>query len=233
MVVPASCSLTLQDLTSECGRIAWATLLPATLVVVLALCAVRYPRRLTTTFHSLSNPWSVFLYRSEAEAYELDGATLGETKPADRAPLRFTLLLVVLASLEAIAWTVIAAFTFATGGMGTTWYGVCASVVAVTWVYAAIKPILKLKGTPSYDLFALYVLHLLGGTVLLGGALYEHSVYFKPLPPPAVLALYMLNLAIVLSLLLAVFSRPVAMPSYTINNEEIVSYHQCSIASLS
>ncbi len=195
-------------------------------MVVLAICSIRYPPPVIAAIRFLSRPWKTFLSLSEAEAYELDGASPGgETKPADKPPLWFTLLLVVVATLEVIAWTVVAAFTFVTGGKDAIWYGVRAAILAYTWVYAAIKPILKSKVAPSYDLIALYVLHLIGAILMLGGALYEHKVYFEPLPPPAILAAYSLNLAAVITLLFAMFSRPVAMPSSAVNQEEIVRYH--------
>lgn len=224
-------SSTLLDLTDECVRSAWGTLLPATLVAVLAICSLRYPRPVNAAFRFLSSPWTTFLSISEAEAYELDeGKASAEAKSPNRAPLWFTLLLVVVATSEVIVWTVVAAFTIVTGGQNAIWYGVRGGILAVTWVYAAIKPILKSKDTPSYDLLALYVLHLLGGILLLGGALYEHNVYFDPLPPPAILVGYSLNLAAVLLLLVVMFLRPVATPSPSVDKEEIVRYRSSLVS---
>ncbi len=235
LVVLSGCSSsTLLDLTDECIRNDWATLLPTAWVVVLAICSIRYPRPLVAILRSLCRPWKVFLSLSEAEAYELDGAApRGETRTVNRAPLWFTLFLVGVATLEVIAWTVVAAFTFVTGGKDTIWCGGRAMIHAVTWVYAATKPILNSKSTPSYDLLALYALHLIGAVLVLGGTLYEHNIYSKPIPRPVILAAYSLNLATVVSLLFAMVSRPVAMPSSSVNKDEIVCYHWCFIPNAS
>ncbi|KLO18997.1 P-loop containing nucleoside triphosphate hydrolase protein [Schizopora paradoxa] len=196
----------------ESNLFTWATFLPVSLVLALSICSIRYPRLVIAAFRFLSRPWTTFLSLSEARAYELDGgAVVEETEVEKRAPLWFTVLLVVVAAVEAIAWTVVAAFTVARGGPDTVRYGFQAAILSVTWVYAAIKPIANPKGTPSYDLLALYVLHLIGAIILLGGVLYDHNVHSVPNPPSAILAAYSVNLALIVSLILAMINRPMGI----------------------
>ena len=77
--------------------------------------------------------------------------------------------------------------------------------------------------TAPYDLFVLYIIHLVMGIVLLGGNVHAKDVYDIPLPPTVVITGQALNLVVVLILLYVIINMPVGIPSNTVKKDAIVS----------
>lgn len=105
---------------------------------------------------------------------------------------------------------------------GTAWDALRPFLFATTWLYASVRSMVRPTPTPPYDLFILYCLHLISGTLMFGGALYVHAVSQAPLPSAISIAAQIANLVVLVSLLALVLSMPLAIPGPQVNRDEIV-----------
>jgi len=96
-------------------------------------------------------------------------------------------------------------------------------LVAIVWLYSVVRAVFRLSPTPPYDLFACYLLLLIGAVLQLGGVLYDRVVGAAPWPGVVVLAVLMANLGGVVLVLGVLLGMPVGVPSERVNIEEIVS----------
>lgn len=147
----------------------------------------------------------------EAEALDYDEskpkAASGSDPVKKRPPFWFTIVLTVFGLVETGSWLAVGAYLFASGNKDIRG-GILAFVFASTWLYASLKPALKPSFGPPNDLFALYIVHLLGACLMLGGLIFDHKVYDDPVPPRHVLAGLVANLVVTFILLLLILSRP-------------------------
>jgi hypothetical protein len=208
------------DLSEPCVRGAWATLLPTSLVLVFLLFALRIPApsTLKSLTSNLSAPFQTYLTLPEAEAY-LSGASPAQAaavrnRSIGRVKLWRSVVQSALALALALAWTVGGAFRAALNPEYPTWRLLQPFIVGSAWLYAALKPTFAPKPTVAYDLFALYILHLVGSVLTFGGALYDAylSAPYHAVPTSAVV-LNVLNLGVIVLLLLVSLSTPIALPS--------------------
>jgi hypothetical protein len=208
------------DLSEPCVRGVWATLLPTSLVLVFLLFALRIPApsTLKSWTSNLSAPFQTYLTLPEAEAY-LSGASPAQAaavrnRSIGRVKLWRSVVQSALALALTLAWTVGGAFRAALHPEYPTWRLLQPFIVGSAWLYAALKPTFAPKPTVAYDLFALYILHLVGSVLTFGGALYDSylSAPYHAVPTNAVV-LNMLNLGVIVLLLLVSLSTPIALPS--------------------
>jgi hypothetical protein len=96
-------------------------------------------------------------------------------------------------------------------------------LIAISWVYAVVRSVVKPTATPPYDLFTVYCLHLVTGVLLLGGTLFDYGVVGST-PPLLVILALSANMAAVLILLVVVVSMPLEVPSNRVKAEDIVSH---------
>lgn len=210
------------DWADPCVRATWSAIAPAVLVAVFAIHRIPLPGPLKKVTGIFKSPFKRFLTLSEAEQLDTGEDGAGERNDErKKAPLWLTLVLSWTALLETVAWMVVAAYKLTIDDDVDVWEAWRAVLLAFSWLYASIKPIFKPKTTPHYDLFALYIVHILGAILVFGGVFFDHDVFGDPLPKKHVIALYALNLVAVASLLLITLSRPLAVPSAKVNKEEI------------
>ncbi|KAL5532471.1 hypothetical protein ACEPAF_6041 [Sanghuangporus sanghuang] len=207
---PSSNPFNIED---TCIITTWSAFAPFGLVTVYLFClsSVRVFRRSIP----FSSPLKEFLTLEEAEALDYD-----ESKPKDapadgpvrkRPPFWFTIILIVFGLIETGSWLAVGAFIFATEGKDTR-EGILAFFFAATWLYASLSPALKPSVGPPYDLFALYLVHFVGASLMLGGVVFDRTVYGDPTPPCLVLFGLIINLTVAFGLLILALSRPLNDP---------------------
>ena len=94
-------------------------------------------------------------------------------------------------------------------------------VTAITWLYTSLRPITWPSQTVFFDLFALYLAHLMTELIRFGGLFFDHSVYQLPLPSHLALAARVVNLSVIAISLVIVLNMPFAVPSATINKDNV------------
>ncbi|KAI5116711.1 hypothetical protein M0805_003223 [Coniferiporia weirii] len=215
------------DWADPCVRASWAAFAPTGLVLVFLALHIPLPAFLRL----LASPFRLFLTLREAEALDTDEKTplVPEQPPTEsssgdavRVPLWLTLVLTAVGLLETGAWLSVGTYLLAIDHEQVDLAGSLRAIAtAFSWLYAALVPLVRPSATPTSSLFSLYLLHLIGGTLLLGGALLDARVGSAPLPSTPALIGYALNLGAVTLLLLVQLSRPLALPSSAVDKTEI------------
>ncbi|KAJ6452441.1 hypothetical protein C8R45DRAFT_1040659 [Mycena sanguinolenta] len=202
----------LLDVRDACVRRTWSAVLPT--VLVLAFCAIKFhpplPAPITRLYRTVQAPFKQFLTLREAEGLLSADADAAEDVSRYNIPV-WRPVLVLIGAAQCFAWTGVAAFDLVTDT--SLWAAFCAFFLSWTWLYTATRAATHRAATPPYDLFALYLVYFVAATVELAGHLFEWSVDGVPLPGTAVLFGVLLNVASTLSVLLAVLSMPLNVPS--------------------
>ena len=217
--------INLLDFGDPFVRELWACILPSAFVILFCATLIPVPGWLRSVWRRVSLPLRNSLTLEEAEAYEAahehekgihpDHST--PTKPATSIPQ--TIALSGLALLQVLVWLGLGSYSFAVHAK--IWDGVLSVVTALTWLYASLRPVIWSSQTVFYDLFTLYLAHLVTGLIVLGGLFFDHSVYQLPLPSQAALAARVVNLSVLTLLLVIVLNMPFAVPSARINKDDI------------
>ncbi|KAL1733355.1 hypothetical protein EV714DRAFT_246810 [Schizophyllum commune] len=212
------------DFASSCVRGAWGAFLPAVVVLLLCVSAIPLPAKAYRVLDTLRSPFRTFLPLHEAEAVDLAEE---EEKPAlppitvqAVAPLWRTVVLTFVGLVETLCWIATASFTIIVYD-GSVWGGLISLIVAATWLYATVRPVMRPPITVPWDLFVLYCAHLIGAVLNIGGIIFDHDVYSTPLPSPVALTARILHLAAVVFLLAIVLQTPLDIPSDRVNKEDI------------
>ncbi|THH08106.1 hypothetical protein EW145_g2928 [Phellinidium pouzarii] len=229
MLTPSFCTSSQSplDLSNSCVRASWAAFVPAVLVFVFLVLSIPFP----APIRKLAAPFREFLSLEEAEALDADQhipftSQQRQPDPASRhtrrAPLWLTFVLSATSLLESGAWLAAGTYALAINREHTDFAGALRNiVVAFTWLYAALVPITCPTATPSPSLVSLYVAHLIGGALLLGGELLDSRTDGVSLPSSPFLVPYSLNLVATVFMLLVQLSRPLAFPSTVIDEADI------------
>jgi hypothetical protein len=213
----------LLDFGNPFVRELWACILPFAFVILFCTTLIPVPGGIRSVWHRVSRPFRNSLTLEQAEAYE---TAHEKGEPADHyAPTKSvtsifrTIVLSGLALLQVLVWLGLGSYSFATHT--NIWDAILPVVTAATWLYASLRPIIWSSQTVFYDLFALYLAHLVTGLTVLGGLFFDHSVYRLPLPSQAVLAARVVNLSVLVILLVTVLNMPFAVPSARINKDDV------------
>lgn len=169
-----------------------------------------------------------YLTLEEAEALIPAEDDVGEDAAA-AAPLWRTLLLSTVSLLQCSAWIAAATYTIAVSP-ADIWNGVSHFLMATTWLYAGLRPIVKPLISFPYDLLVLFCLHLTCSTVVFVGYLYDSYVLAASLEAFTV-AGNVLNIVAITVVLTVVMNMPLAVPSKRIRKEDIVGL-SCTVGRL-
>ncbi|KAF7982635.1 hypothetical protein HWV62_27065 [Athelia sp. TMB] len=219
--IPACKILNSADLSQPCVRAAWAAITPT--IFVLSFCAIAcLPKRIKGSIKSAL--FTDFLTLHEAEALDIS-----EEKPQEepveievevQVPIWKTFTMSFVAILQTMLWLTMGCYMLIAVPYGIT-DGIFSILRAATWIYAALRPIVRAQATVPHDLFLLYVVQLFGGALLLGGVLYDMDVYLLPAPGVEVMAALTFNLVATLALLCVVLSMPLVVPSSRVKKSDI------------
>lgn len=138
-----------------------------------------------------------------------------------KVPLWRTIVFVFIGLLECFAWLGDGSFLLITGHPLRE--AIQRFLVGATWIYTAARPILRPTATPPFDMLMLYMLHIGGGILQLGGYLFQHNTSGAPLPSTLVLVGLSLNLAALVGLVTVIMGMPLALPSHLVKKEDIGS----------
>jgi hypothetical protein len=225
-------------LNLACARSFWGALVPAAFVFVLCVVVIPIPTWLSNLLRPVKGQFVPFLTLQEAEA--LNAATMAESKAtfgdtgqdgASEAvaepkvePGHFwkPLLLSWFALIETLVWFGVASFTLIQDERDPV-YVASPFVLALTWLFATVRPIVRPIPTPPFDLFTLYLINTVFELVSLGAFAYNHYAHATPFPPPLAVAAHILNLYVLLILVAIVLSMPLAIPSSGVEKAKIVS----------
>ncbi len=227
----SSCHLDL-----ACARSFWGALVPAAFVFLLSVAAIPLPTWLSNLMRPIKGPLTPSLTLQEAEA--LDAAAIAQEKAgvgeagqgeadavAEQVESRHfwkSLLLSWFALIETLAWLGIASFTIIQDERVSV-HVASRFVLGLTWLFATVRPIVRPKLTPPYDLFILYIINIAFELVSLGAFAYNRHAYGTPLPPPLILTAHILNLCVLSTLITIVLSMPLSIPSRRVEKAKIVS----------
>ncbi|KAI0657563.1 multidrug resistance-associated ABC transporter [Cubamyces menziesii] len=206
------------SLSDPCVRWFWAAVLPFTLVVLLLVSVIPpFPAALRV----LKKPFENYLSLVEAEALlcNQDGAN-EEVERKDSAPLWRNLILSSLSLVECLLWAGVGCYSLVINP-DDPWNGGRDLIIATTWFYAALCPIVRPKATVPTDLFLLFGLHIILGIFILCGYVYDYYAYGVPFPPPSVIVAISAGLVAGLAAFVLVITMPIRIPSGRVNREDI------------
>ncbi|KAH9943429.1 multidrug resistance-associated ABC transporter [Epithele typhae] len=164
-------------------------------------------------------PLANFLTVHEAEALVSDEKTT-EEEESPSVPLWRTLILSSVSLVETLLWLGIGCYSLVVN-QEETWNGVRDFLVAVTWCFAALRPVVVPPATAPLDLVCLFFIHFVLGIVTFFGLLYDQYVYEIPIPGTLRTTVYIVNLVAVAGLLLLVMKMPLNLPSSQVKKEDI------------
>jgi hypothetical protein len=101
--------------------------------------------------------------------------------------------------------------------------GVRDILIALSWLYATIRPILHPRATVPYDLLAIYFLNFAGGLFMLGGYIFDNVFDGTALPSQPLIVGLCANLVAILSLMWTALRLPVRLPPQPQQTVETVS----------
>ncbi|KAF8220884.1 multidrug resistance-associated ABC transporter [Tricholoma matsutake] len=232
------------DLQNSCVRSSWGALLPAAFVFLLCISFLPIPS--FSLFNVLKSPFQSYLDLHEAEALDVGADTNPDTDaqladPAkleievpDAVPLWRTIVFAFVGLVEALCWVSYSSYNLVNllldsdshpnhhSPVHPDAWGLTISpfLMAISWVYTVVRPVVKPTATPPYDLFAVYLAHLVTGVLLLGGVLFDYGVVGAT-PPLLVTVALSANLGAVLGLLVVLGNMPLAVPSIRVKKEDI------------
>ena len=230
---PASCrrsvyevmGTNLLDFGDPFVRELWACILPSALVILFCATLIPVPGWARSLWQRASRPFRNSLTLDRAEAYETARES-EEGSPADHStptkPVTFvlrTIALSGLALLQVLVWLGLGSYSLAVHTK--FWDVILPLVTATTWLYASLRPVIWPSQTVFYDLFALYLTHIVTGFIIFGGSFFDHTVYQLPLPSPVVLIARVVNLFVLVILFVIVLGMPFAVPSAKVKKDEI------------
>ncbi|KAJ6452790.1 hypothetical protein C8R45DRAFT_1223373 [Mycena sanguinolenta] len=211
------------DLANPCVRGSWAALAPTVLVLAMTVPWVQLPlpktvrrmagapNRLLAQYMPLHEAEGLIL----ADEKNLPGVQL-DVPVGNIVPLWRTVAFVFIGLVQCLAWLADGTFLLITGHH--PWMCIQQFLVALTWLYTAARPILRPTATPPYDMLALYLVHVAGGTLQLGGYILLHNA---PLPGTLALAGLSLNLLALIGLVAIVMGMPLGLPSDLVEKKNI------------
>jgi hypothetical protein len=177
-------------------------------------------------------PFKRYLTLHEAEA--IDATTLGGNKLFDGeevevlvevskfVPVWRTVVFVFVGIVQSFCWVADGSYTLY-NDPEHLWRGAFPFLVATSWLYTAIRPVVRPTPTPPFDMFGLYLILLAAAILHLGGALFDHSVLAVPLPHTLIMIALIANLLSIFILLAVTVGMPLAVPSDRIDPKDIVS----------
>lgn len=214
------------DLTSPCIRGSWAALVPTILVLAICLSFVPLPlpKPIRNVVDAAKSPFKQYLSLHEAEGLTLeDVQNIGEAEleVQNIVPVWRTVIFVFIGLLQCLVRLGDGSWLLITGH--PAWEATQQFLVSLTWLYTVARPILWPTATPPFDMLALYMVHIAGGSLELGGYLLQHNTSDAPLPGGLVLVGLSVNLAALVVLVTIIMGMPLALPSQLVKKEDIVS----------
>ena len=206
------------DFADPCVRAFWSAIVPA--FFVFALCVSKTPVRAVVPKIGLFEP---FLTLKEAEGLDLDDSP--RTDEVNHQSIWPRVLFIVLGLVEALSWLSYGAYVMCTSP-SPSWCLIAPFLISFSWMYTLLFFLLRpVSPTPSFSLFAFYLLQLAFSVLLLGGLGWDYVVVGNPLDSWEAWV-YMggmaANVVVVATLVGVLGSMPIAVPGKNMEKEDIV-----------
>ena len=214
------------DFGSPCVRASWGAVIPA--VFVFGLCFLSSP--LVSPFRKLlanhlGSPLKPFLTVQEAEALCVDEEIRRddgrEVVVMERLSRWHTVVFVAIGLLECLSWTIFGAFQ-PYEGPTNVWVASIPFLVSVSWLYSAIRPIIRPINTSPYDLFALYGILFSAAVLRSCGILYDQMLLGVPPPTNFTTVALVADLVCAFVGLGTTLAMPLGIPDPAVDKNEIV-----------
>lgn len=228
------------DLSTTCARTFWSALFPSCAVLIILLLSIP----LSSVPASIRYPFQNFLTLSEAIALSnsdepttlLDAsegpnggkiAVSGQSVPV---PLWRTLILSWISMAQTLVWLAVAAYAFSVHASSSPFLGgLPALCIALTYLYSTLRPVIAPQPTPSFDLLTVFALHFMGGSLMLGGFVFDYAVWGQPMPGTLLMASLIANLVLLAIGLSVILATPVGVISGGVKEEDVVSLDNCFV----
>ncbi|KAJ7431273.1 hypothetical protein FB451DRAFT_1489162 [Mycena latifolia] len=210
------------DLGSPCVRGLWSAALPTFVVLVFLVSSI--VRRLfpDSVRRAISKPFAPYMTVEEAQApdFPVPGHPLVRYDGVDSTTgRRHSLFFAVLGLLEVFLWGGQAILSLISGNL----IDPQSILLALAWLYTVPKAIVSPCATVPSELLAIYVLHGMGGMLILGGYLFDYVAEKTGFPSQLLMMGLCANTIIVLSVLCAAAHLPINMPPPGVPTAEILS----------
>ena len=166
-------------------------------------------------FAIIGTPFQRYLTLYEAEAIDISALDDGEeTEPLVKVskfvPAWRTVTFVFVGIVQSFFWVADGSYILYSDPENR-WRGAFSFLVAISWLYTAIRPITRPMSTPPFDMFTLYLILHAGAILRLGAVLFDHGVLLAPLPSTLVMTIVIVNLLSILILLAVMIGMPLAI----------------------
>ncbi|KAJ7725660.1 hypothetical protein DFH07DRAFT_1002530 [Mycena maculata] len=207
------------DVGNACVRGSWAAMGPSILVFAICLSFLPpppLPTAVRKVVDAIKSPFKPYLSLHDAEGLVLaDEKRTSEEEVAlevkNTVPLWRTLVFVFVGLVECLAWLADGSFLLITGH--PRWEAIQRFLVASTWLYATARPIFRPTATPPYDMFTIYMAHIAGGILQLGGVPVPAQCFRRASARYPGVAL--------VGLVAVIMGMPLALPSHLVNKADI------------
>ena len=197
-------------------------MVPAIIVLVaIRVTIVPNPPFTKRVLKVLASPIQPFLTLPEAEALLVQDEKAEAHHPPKATPVWPTAVLSLAGLVGTLVWIVLGSYLAIVEQVGL-WENAMPFLVALSWLYACCRPILKPTATPPYDLFILYIARVILDTFVFWGLIYDRQVYGIPLPSPFIVAALVVNIVAGVTSLVTVLSMPLDIPSTRVDPAEVV-----------
>jgi hypothetical protein len=224
------------DFEKVCIRVLWGIFVPLSITVALVLGAILrvlpYPSAFREWWRKFTAPFEEFITLEEAETFLASHEDANSTQgvegkkwtPASHKPPVWKNALVSLASWsQVISWLALGIQGFLTetsdDGLGL----LISVLLAVPWLYSAIRPIVRPFATAPYDIFALLLSQVYCTLFRFGGRWYEYGAFDRPLPGLIVMVIWGLNIVALIISFAVVLGMPLGLPGKSVDPATIVS----------
>jgi len=157
----------------------------------------------------------------DREHLDAEGVGSAQEHP-DFVPLWRTIVFHIVGIFECFCWTAYGAYRIYNEG-ALIWRHIFPFLVAISWLYISIRPIVHAKATPPFDLFTLCLILLAASILQVGGFVIDYTVFDIPLPATFFVFAQIGNLLAISALLGIIVKMPLAFPSSRVNKEDLVS----------
>jgi len=218
------------DFRDACVRTSWSALIPVVIVFLFCMSSLPVPGPVQRPLGIIKAPFETYMTLPEAEALDANASTEGKLgadedmgdDPLVPVPLWRSLVLSWIGLVQTLVWLGVGSYLWVVDSYNL-WNALCPVLISASWLYATARPIFNPMATPPMDLFSIYCVHIVAGSLLFGGVLYDHNISGLPLPPSLAIVALVFNLVAIMVLLAVVVNMPMGIPSKRVRKENIVS----------
>lgn len=207
-----------------------SAVIPCAFIVSYSLVFyVPWPIPVRKMGRKIAAPFQTFLTLQEAKAILAGSSATAQAEdassPFNAAPLWITVVLASLAMMESVAWLAVSCYQFVlvASGSAALWKAVFPLLHALSWLYAAVMPVVRPIATSPWDLLCLLLCFLIMALVRVGTSLFWAGASSIPLPGNWELVAWTVDVIAPFLGLVIILGMPVGLPDSEEEKVQIVS----------